>query len=358
MKLRYRIIFFLIGLAGIGVMLWQSDLKNVPWQNLLAAKTLLFLAGLLVLWLGIYMLHVACYYVILGEEGKKVPVLSLLKICVSGFALNSVTPAGLIGGEPYRIMSLKKYCSTEKASSSTLTFSLFHIVGHFAIWLTGAIVYFATGHFGDTVTDILMILTVIVTVLFLVAFFLSKKRGFVRPFMALLTKIPLIKKPMKKKYDQNVAKYREIDQNIREFRGTRSRFWTVFFLQYLTRVLECFEYYLIFKYLGANVYPLDGILIMVMASLIGNIIVFIPMQAGSRELGAYMALDLLHIEQIGPMGLILYRVRDFTCILIGVLLIVFDKKKEKAESESEQTAAAEDPRGSEETAAENSGDKE
>lgn len=354
MKLRYRIIFFLIGLAGIGVMLWQSDLKNVPWENLLAAKTLLFLAGLLVLWLVIYMIHVACYYVILGKEGKKVPVLSMLKICISGFALNSVTPAGLIGGEPYRIMSLKKYCSTEKASSSTLTFSLFHIVGHFAIWLTGAVVYFAAGHFGDTVTDILMILTVVVTSLFLVAFFLSKRRGFVRPFMALLTKIPLLKKPMKKKYDKNAAKYCEIDQNIRVFRNTRSRFWTVFFLQYLTRLLECVEYFLIFRYLGAKIYPLDGILIMIMASLIGNLIVFIPMQAGSRELGAYMALDLLHIEQIGPMGLILYRIREFLCIMLGVLLIVFDKNKEKAETNPAETPPAENGADGEQTAPEKS----
>ena len=33
MKLRYRIIFFLIGLAGMGVMLWQSDMSD--WNKLL-----------------------------------------------------------------------------------------------------------------------------------------------------------------------------------------------------------------------------------------------------------------------------------------------------------------------------------
>ena len=329
MKLRYRIIFFIIGLAGIGVMLWKSDLKSVPWEHLLTPTTLLFLLGLLVLWFVIYVVHVICYYVILGEDGKNVPFISMFKIIFSGFALNNVTPAGLIGGEPYRIMALKKYCPTKKAGSSALTFSLFHIVGHIAILLTGAAVFFMIIRSADTFTTVLMILTAIITAAILVFFFLNKRIGFVHPFMAFLTKVPLLKKPMKKLYDKHADTYREIDDNIREFGGCRRRFRTVFFLQYLTRFLECVEYYLIFRYLGASLNILGGILIMSLASLVGNLIVFIPMQAGTRELGAYTALGLLNISrQIGAMGFILYRVREFICILLGVLLIVFEKKKE------------------------------
>ena len=328
MKLKYRIIFFLIGLAGIGVMLWQSDLKSVQWDHLLTPKTLLFLGGLLGLWLVIYIIHVICYFVILGEDGKKIPALSMFKICFSGFALNNVTPAGLIGGEPYRIMALKKYCSTEKASASTFTFSLFYFIGHVTVWLTGAIVYFALGISGSPAIDTLMILTIFVTVLILIAFFVSKRRGLVRPCMSFLTKIPLLKKPMKKLYDKNVDSYVEIDRNIKEFRATRLRFWTVFCLQYLTRLLECVEYFLIFLYLGAKINILGGILILTMASLIGNLIVFIPLQAGSRELGMYAILPALHIsKELGPMALIIYRVRDFLCILFGISLILFEKKK-------------------------------
>ncbi|MBO7520063.1 MAG: flippase-like domain-containing protein, partial [Clostridia bacterium] len=276
--------------------------------------------------------HVTCYYVILGEEGKRIPALSLFKICFSGFALNSVTPAGLVGGEPYRIMALKKYCSTEKASSATLTFSLFYIMGHISIWFSGSIVYFATGSFGETAIDILIILTVIVTAIILAVFFLSKRRGLVRSFMAFLTKVPLIKKQFKRTYEKNEQSYCEIDENIRDFRATRKQFWTVFFLQYLSRVLECVEYFLIFYFLGVHINIFGGVLILTMASLIGNLIVFIPMQTGSRELGTYTALAALNIDpQIGAMGLIIYRVRDFICIILGVLLIMFDKKKNKSE---------------------------
>ena len=312
----------------MGVMLWQSDIANTDWDNLLTPKTLLFLAGLLGLWLAIYTVHVVCYYVILGRDGKKVPAFSMFKICFSGFALNSVTPAGLVGGEPYRIMALKKYCSIEKASSSTLTFSLFYIVGHVTIWFTGAVVYFALGLYGDTVIDVLLIITALGTTAFLFAFFISKRRGLVRPFMAFLTKIPFLKKPMKRVYDKNLDSYREIDANIKAFRATRARFWTVFFLQYFSRVLECVEYFLIFLYLGQEINVFGGILILTMASLIGNIMFLIPMQAGSREGGMALSLAFLGISSgYGVQGGLIFRARDFICIIIGISLIMFDRKK-------------------------------
>ena len=328
MKLRYRIIFFLIGLAGMGVMLWQSDLDGVNWDNFLSPKILLFFLGLLGLWLVIYFIHTVCYFVILGKDGKKVPLISMLKICISGFALNSVTPAGLVGGEPYRIMALKKYCSTEKASSSTLTFSLFYIIGHVTIWFTGAVVYFALGLPGDTVIDVLLILTAVFTAIFLVLFFISKRRGLVRPFMRFLTKLPLLKKPMAKIYEKNEKSYAEIDDNIKAFRATKGRFWTVFFLQYLSRVLECVEYFLIFLYLGQTIDVFGGVLLLTMASLIGNLMFLIPMQAGTREGGMAMALNFLNINSgYGAQGGLIYRVRDFFCIVFGITLIMFDKKK-------------------------------
>lgn len=329
MKLRYRVIFFVIGLIGMGIMLWQSDIDGKAFvDNILTPKVLLFFLGLLGLWLVIYIIHTICYFVILGSESKKIPFFSLLKICVTGFALNSVTPAGLVGGEPYRIMALKKYCSTEKASSSTLTFSLFYIVGHVAIWFTGAVVYFLSGFSGETVIDVLLIITTVGTAIFLFLFFISKRRGLVRPFMGFLTKLPFIKKPLMKVYEKNEKSYIEIDDNIKAFRATRLRFWTVFSLQYVSRVLECVEYFLIFLYLGQNINIFGGVLLLTMASLIGNLVFLIPMQAGSREGGMAMALAFLGIDSsAGAQGGLIYRIRDFVCIVFGIILIMFERKK-------------------------------
>ena len=333
MKFRYRLIFFIIGLVGLGIMVWQSDVTHIDWNTLLTPNALLFLLGLLGLWLCIYILHTLCYYVILGEERRKVPFLSLLKICASGFALNSVTPAGLVGGEPYRIIALKKYCSTEKASSATLTFSLFYIMGHVAMWMAGSIVFLASGFSVRSALGVILIITTIVTAGILVAFLLSKKHGLVRPFMHFLTKVPLLKKLMIKVYEKNEASYVEIDENIKAFRATRLRFWTVFALQFLSRILECVEYYLIFLFLGQSINFFGGVILLTTASLIGNLLFLIPMQAGTREGGMIMALSFLAIEaSVGVVGALIYRIRDLVCILIGISMILFDKKKKTAET--------------------------
>ena len=328
MKLRYRIIFFIIGLVGLGIMVWQSDVTHIDWASLWNVKTLLLFVGLLGLWLIIYIIHTMCYYVILGRDGDNIPFFSLLKICTSGFALNSVTPAGLVGGEPYRIMALKKYCSTERASSSTLTFSLFYIMGHVAMWLAGSVVFLAMGFTVRSLLGVLSVIAIVVTAGILIAFFLSKRLGFVKPFMRFLTKIPFLKKPMTKFYEKNEASYIEIDENIKAFRATRARFWTVFALQFLSRLLECAEYYLIFLFLGQEINFFGGVVLLTTASLIGNLMFIIPMQAGTREGGMIMALDFLHIEtSVGVVGALIYRIRDLMCILIGISLILFDKKK-------------------------------
>ena len=71
---------------------------------------------LLLLWMFIYAINAGAWYAIIcnGLNGVKVPFLKVFKYTITGFALNSTTPVGLMGGEPYRIMELKPYVGIEK----------------------------------------------------------------------------------------------------------------------------------------------------------------------------------------------------------------------------------------------------
>ena len=73
-----------------------------------------------------------------------------------------------------------------------------------------------------------------------------------------------------------------------------------------------------------------------MASLIGNLLFMVPMQAGTREGGLAIAIGWLGIEPaMGLMGGLIYRMRDLLCIIIGILLILLGKGPRKQEKTPE-----------------------
>ena len=79
-------------------------------------------------------------------------------------------------------------------------------------------------------------------------------------------------------------------------------------------------------FVGEKISVGGGIMILTIASLVGNLLFMIPMQAGTREGGITLAADWLGIDPAsGLIGGLLYRVRYIICILIGVILILIDK---------------------------------
>lgn len=342
MKFRWRILFFVLGIGGIVLMAWQNNwFIDTPWGTLFNPQIAWLLVSIIAVWVVIYFLHAISYKLILCEDSKNVKMHSMMRICAAGFALNNVTPAGLVGGEPYRIMALKRYVSVERAASSTLTFSIMYAVGHFLLWVTGILmfgIYHFFGHTAPVWVSILLGISGGVLFLLVLGFFIFKKIGFAYPAMRLLAKIPVVKKKLQPYVEKHKESYIEIDDNIRAFRNKTWRFIGVLLLQYTTRLLEALEYFLILFYfvnpLGIQVNFFDGLLIMSTASLMGNLLFIIPMQAGSRELGTQMALsfvlgpEALEMGLLGPVGIV-YRFREILFIVTGIILVLTGRKYQK-----------------------------
>lgn len=339
MKFKYRLIFFFIGLLGIGLMIWQTDFSGVEWNKLIEPSALLLFAEIIGVWVVIYFIHALAYKVILKEDSKKVKMHSMFRICAAGFALNSVTPAGLVGGEPYRIMALRRYVSTERATSSTLTFTIYYAFGHFLLWITGTILYIVYGLPGPLwVTIVLMVAGALLLGVLVYSFF-ARNIGFVYPVMKFLAKIPLLRRKMKPLVEKNKDSYMEIDNNIRAFRSEGWRYWTVILLQYSSRLLEAFEYFLILRYFAGagTVSYFDGILVMSTASLVGNILFIIPMQAGSREFGTQLALSFIGVASgVFAQMAIVYRLRELVFIVFGIILVLIGRKYKSHEAVMEE----------------------
>ena len=114
MKSKYRNIFLAFGIVVVIIMLLTMNMSYEElWQNLLRAGY--YLPLIILLWLVVYVINTCSWYVILHSSGPvNIPFWRLYKYSVSGFALNYVTPVGLMGGEPYRIMELTPYVGVEQ----------------------------------------------------------------------------------------------------------------------------------------------------------------------------------------------------------------------------------------------------
>ena len=327
MKKRYRFLFFAIGVAGVALLIYNSHPEKAQWQKLLKLELLPLMVGLFLLWGVIYAVHTVVYRLILAPEEKKIGFWKLYKICVTGFALNSVTPAGLVGGEPYRIMELKRYYSSEKAVSSTLTFTLLYVMGHVLLWVTGVIVYLCFGCPGEIIETVLLCIAGIVLAAVAALVVFGRKKGFVTPVLRFLSRLPLIRRPVSRLLEKDGARYEEIDAGFVVFRKERGRFWKGLALEYFSRVLEGAEYFIILYFLELPVNLFDGILIMSTASLLGNLLFIVPLQAGTRESGMAIALRWVNVDpDTGLMAGLIYRVRDLSCIVIGVLCLLIDRE--------------------------------
>ncbi len=316
-------VFFIIGVVGVIVMLTNTDFSGVDWSGTVLRLMPLWLPSLLCLWGVIYVLHSLGYGIIMGWRGKGVPFTQLMRVSISGFALNHVTPVGLVGGEFYRIMEMKPALGTEKAVASTLTFTVMNAFSHVMFWFTGALLYFFSGCPGSFVVTAGMILMALACGAGIVMFFRYCKRGLVVSVMNLLGKLPLVGDKIVALMEKKSEQFEDIDRDMEAFYRRHGDFWVTTLLEYAARMLEAVEFWLIFLALDLNVPYIYCVVALSCASLVGNLLAFIPMQIGTREMG--LALALSWVGLASPLSLtasIMSRIREIIYTAAGTLMML------------------------------------
>lgn len=333
MKKKYQNAFFIFGLLVLIVMASQLDFAEV-WAGIKHAGYW-FLAVIL-LWGLLYMLNTSSWYLIIDSIGNeqgvcrkcKVGFWWLYKITVSAFALNYATPGGLMGGEPYRIMSLSPKIGGQRASSSVILYVMTHIYSHFWFWLLSVPLYILT----QKMTPITYVLLPIIAAIALIAiwfFQIGYRKGIAMTGMSILSHFPMVKRWAQPYVERNREKLAEVDQQIAALHNQNPRTFTAaVMLELICRLLSTLEIYFILLVIMPEVTIPQCILTYAFTTLFANMLFFMPLQLGGREGGFVMSTEGLSMSaQAGIFVALLVRVRELIWTAIGLLLIKFDKRE-------------------------------
>lgn len=336
MKNKTRNIFFAFGLIAIVVMLFTFKVSfRQLWNDITHAGY--WLIAILFLWTGLYTMNALTWRTIIRGSGDcPVPFWKLLKITVTGFALNYATPAGLMGGEPYKIMEMKPYIGTQRATSSVLLFAMMHIFSHFCFWTTSIAVYVALALMDLVSLDLGMGVVLALMLLFcaggIYLFMRGYKHGMVMKLLTMIERVPGLKSKMRSVKEAHESDLRKIDQQIAELNTQNKKsFYGSFALEYVGRVLQSLEIYFMLILFdasqGGGLTFVYSFLILSFTSLFANLLFFMPLQLGGREGGFAMSVAQMGMtSDIGMFVSIICRVRELFWTAVGLLLMKVGNK--------------------------------
>ena len=336
MKKRWRDIFFLCGVAAVVLMLLTFDADMNRVKAVLSEAGIWF-PVILVLWGGIYMINACSFDLIINDRtGRRVPFGKVFQLTVSGYALNYVTPLGLMGGEPYRILELSGYVGGKKATSAVILYSMMHICSHFCLWLSAVVLYVmlhfcvGSGYVLNVWMCIMLGIMTLVFVLVLWMFSLGYRKGFVVKVFGILSHIPVVKKWASEYLSKHKAELEEVDSQIAFLHTQRKApFWWSLFLEYAARVISCIEYWLLIGLFMPGFTFWDSILVMAFSSLFSNLIFFSPMQMGGYEGGMALAAGGVQVPSAyGLYTALVARLRQIVWTVIGILMMKLGKSND------------------------------
>ncbi|GGB89247.1 lysylphosphatidylglycerol synthase transmembrane domain-containing protein [Dyadobacter sediminis] len=318
----YKAVFLFIGIVSLSYMIYSTGML-VIWENI--QRTGLWFIPVIGSWLLIYLLNAFAFRAIIREPAmpeSNISFRSVLRLTISGYAINYITPFVALGGEPYRILELKPALGIQKATSSVLLYGLMHMFSHVIFWLASIILIVAVVPLNNMMLAGCGLL--LVTGLVLGYWFINVyKKGFTVSTFRLLEKIPFIRKKANAFAQKNAENLFEVDEQIRIlYAERRNVFYASLFYEFAARLISCAEIYFTAHAIGLEMTLSQSLIVSSGSSLFANLVFFFPMQLGTREGG--LALALSSVGLLASKGIfigIVMRIREIVWIAIGLALI-------------------------------------
>lgn len=309
-------------LIGLGLMVIVYFIHDYGLNKIIENIQLsgIYLLYVLLLWVGIFLLNTIVYKIIIGNK-HGTDYIELLGLTISGFAINTVTPFVSLGGEPYKILALKSKLGTRRATSTTLLYTMIHMLAHTFFWLIGFAIAFT--FFTYSSFEMFILILLLLFVFLLIWFFFSRhQKGVMKSLAELMAKLKFLKS-INKKLSDNKEKLIEIDDQIKDFYHNRKlKFWSALSIELVARILTSLEIYIILISVNVNITIGEAVYLTAAFSLIMNLVFFVPMELGTRESSLYLLVQgISGIAGVGVYVAIISRIREVFWLVIGLVLI-------------------------------------
>lgn len=318
-----RNLFFLFGLLALGFMVYKIGLGTI-WNNIKMTKW--WFVAVILLWAVVYLINAIAFHTIIRDgspEAGRIPFLRTLKLTVSGYAINYITPFGLMGGEPYKIMELQHVLGIQKATSSVLLYAMMHFVSHFIFWMVSIPLLFFLVPVVSVTLKIILAGAAVASLSLLYWSFTVYNRGFVSRGLSLGAKLPFVGRKIEAYKEKHIEKIAEMDFLIADlYKNRKKDFVTSLSLEILSRYVLCIEVMFLAHPIGFPVSFAQSVLVESVQSMVGNLFFFMPLQLGAREGGFALAFSILSIPAAQGVFVSLgLRIREIVWTLIGLGLI-------------------------------------
>lgn len=316
------IIFFVVGLVLL-VFLAQkvgTDKITLALKNLGSGKVLL----IFIFPLSWYFLQSLAWYRILRDDKIPVSFLHIFLSKLTGEALNTITPVGFMGGDPYRIYLLQKKTTKTLSTSSVVVDRSMQTLAVITLLVITSAIAMLDLPLNPQMKITLPILSVIF-LLFLLLMLHSQKQGVFKRFLRIAHGLHI----KRKKLEEISHKLEKIDRQISQFYQKHPlHFYEIFVLHLAGRLLGPVEIWLMAWLMDFPIGLLPSLYLAALTIVINIVFVFIPGSIGVMEGGYGYLFHLLRFDAAHGVTLqLVRRIRALFYVLVGLFIILFYRPK-------------------------------
>ena len=321
-----KIGFFAFGLVAFIILVVHFGVDRIAANIGKAGWSLLYIV---LIWLVVYLLNASAWLLTLGSNGRKIRFVRLFMLTVSGFVINYVTPFVALGGEPYKVNALSPSLGTQQSISAVVLYRMVHLLGHMLVLLTGIIAALLILPLPVALAGTLVLSGLAVSSI-IVLTFLGHRHGIFEKLQSGLGKVPFLRR-LSGRLGKYGSQLKDMDQTLTApYRHARPKLILAIVLEFVSRICMGIEVYFILHGIGIEVGLAAALFLYVLYSMIINLLFFIPLNLGAREGGLALGLGSLALPPLLGVYLgVVMRIREFFCILLGLMFILLSGGKKK-----------------------------